>query len=412
MHRIALFVCPLLLSGAAGAQSLFVMDSQGDVVEFAGPPSGPCAYPGGPLLSLFGYVTGSPCPVPAAAVPPPPSLAGDLAFDKVRRELWITDGTAIGGYQSFGTAYTGVTHDPGDVLAGPLTGLAYDASSDQLWIADATSAARIARPSTSGCNAANPSAQVGPFALPLGPGASATDVDLDPFTGSLWMCDDQGFVTNVSIGGGVGPAGGFLATAVAACGLQAPLTGIAVDDSAPGGAFWVTDGTTVAYLAMDGSGAAPPTFYAPSPCTATPAGGTIVGMDGTSAPLGFGAPSNGFIPIFPTIGADGQAYVGNLTFTIQVGGAQQGEVVVLFVSTASICPTLPLGPMNVHILPATSLLLGAGVVTTFGPPLDFPAPLGLGMTPGVSAYLQAAAYDPVTGDFSSTGGLALTLARR
>ncbi|TAJ18877.1 MAG: hypothetical protein EPO68_07145, partial [Planctomycetota bacterium] len=262
LPSLRLALLPLLAAPLA-AQSLYGIASNGDMVQFNGPKDPACNYPSGPLLGQYGYALPFFCPHPGV-LPAAPSPLGDVALDKISDELYITDGTSIARTQSFGTIVAGFDGMIGGM--GALTGLGYDATNGWLWVTDGAQAAAYLPPPDPGCPM-GATIVSGPFALPLGAGAVATDIDWDPQTNTLWICDTTGVVSQVLVGGGLGAFGAFNAAAVSTCGLALGLQGLAVDSGAVAGTVYVTDGAKIAYLnAAGGGGPAAPTFYSPATC--------------------------------------------------------------------------------------------------------------------------------------------------
>lgn len=366
--------------------------------QFNGPKDPSCNYPSGPLLGQYGYALNFFCPHPAV-LPASPSLLGDVALDRIIDELYITDGTSIARTQSFGTIVAGFDAILPGTGMGALTGLGCDAAGGLLWVTDGVFAAAYLPPPDPGCPMGASVAQ-GPFALPLTGGALATDIDWDSQTGSLWVCDTAGRVTNVTTSGALGSFGSFNAVAASPCGLSPLLHGIAVDASAPAGTVYVTDGSTVAYLTATGGGApATPTFYSPGPCN--PALGPYKGLAFDAHGTLYGSASNG---IFPILGASQPSIVPNPAFEILVAGAKKNTFCGLAWSVLPQCPFVPLGNAKLYILLLPSSLIGIKVVPDTGL-VYWPLPIPANVPIGQSLFFQAVTFDPATSLFASTPGL-------
>jgi hypothetical protein len=183
--RTAIFTLFSALSLAlpAAAQSLAGPSSNGNYVQFNGPKAGACNFPSGPLLAQWGYAAPYFCPVPDVLAPAP-AVLGDIAANRFMDTLWMTDGSEFAEYAAYGTVLSGFEILPGDVLPGPVTGLGYDPGADLLWITDGTQAAAMQPPPQPGCPQL-PNVVWPAFALPIGAGATATDIDWDAKSGSL-----------------------------------------------------------------------------------------------------------------------------------------------------------------------------------------------------------------------------------
>lgn len=391
-----------LAAAPLAAQSLYGISSNGNMVQFNGPKDPACNYPSGPLLGQYGYALPFFCPHPGT-LPAAPSPLGDVALDKVNDELYITDGTSIARTQSFGTIVAGFDAVIGGSGMGPLTGLGWDATNGLLWVTDGTQAAAYLTPPDPGCPM-GASIVAGPFALPLGAGAIATDIDWDPLTGTLWTCDTTGKVSNVLVGGGLAGFGVFDAVAASPCALAPGLQGLAIDSGSVAGTLYVTDGATVAYLtAAGGGGPANPTFYSPGPCNPTlaPLKGLAFDAHGTL----YGSASHG---IFPIIGANQASIVPNPSFSITVAGAQKNNFCGLFWSAAPLCPFLPIGTGKLYLFMLPNSLLQVKLVPDTGL-VDFALPIPPTVPIAQSLFFQALTYDPVTTTIRSTPGLELRL---
>lgn len=410
----------LLLTGAFAltanqleAQSLYGFDGAGSlVVEATGPPGGPCGYPTGPMLSAYPTPLSWICPLPVTMGPPPANIIGDLAVDKVNDTVWVTDGIILGEYVAsgggMGTPVTGFVPAPFGSGA-PLTGLGMDSAAGLLWMTEGLFAQALIPPPPPGCPAAGVVA-VPPFPLPLPiPGSLATDIEWNPVTGTLWICDTAGMVTEVVIGGAMGPFGTWPAAA-GMCGLAPPLQGIAIDTVATAvtglPTIYVTDGFMIDYQ-VPGGAPAPPTFYSPFPCI--PTMGPLLGLAfaGRALPYGVGGDNSGLVP--PTIGSIGQGLSPSATFTVTLAGSVPGSTAILYVSWGGLyCPALMVMglPVLINLVP-TPLMLGAvpvgpggGAMLTTGIPA--------GYAPGNSFWLQWLVVTP-NPSLQVSDGLALTI---
>ena len=377
----------------ADAQSVYGLDGgAATVLEMTGPPAA-CGYPTGPLLSAFPILAGFGCPLPGP-VPPPPGILGDLAVNKATDTIWVTDGLAIGEYvasgPALGTPITGFVPLP---FGGLITGLGFDSAGGLLWMTDGVLAQAVIPPPPPGCPGVGVVA-IPPFPLPVaGP---ATDIEWDPLSGTLWVCDIAGMVTNVMIGGGLGPFGAFPA-APGPCGLMPVLQGLALDNvgttlfGIP--TMYVTDGFMVAYMFLGGI-PAPPTFYTPAPCFPTMGPMNGLALAARALPYGAGADNSG-APA-PFAGSIGQTISPNPAFTVTLSGSVPGSLAFLYLSTTGFyCPPPVILGLPVLIdlsLPPTLLgfapvgALGTATFTTAIPP---------GFPPGVAGWLQWVAKTPL-----------------
>ena len=324
--------------------------------------------------------------------------------------MYVTDGWVVGEYTGsgagLGAPISGFVPVPFGA-GGPITGLGYDSAAGLLWMTEGVFAQALTPPPPPGCPGVGVVA-VPPFLLPIA-GAMATDIEWDPITGMLWVCDTAGMVTQVTLAGGIGPFGTFPG-APGPCGLGLPLEGLAVDTvgSTVFGLphFYVTDGFQVAYEGVGGV-PGPPTFYTPAPCF--PTMGPLLGLAfaARALPYGTGADNSGLAP--PFIGSTGQTISPSAPFTVTLGGSVPGSNAFLFMSTAGFnCPSVNVGGLPIYIDFLTAPVQVLGVVPvgpggtaflTTGIPPGFP--------PGISAYVQWFAITP-TPSWQVTEGLAIT----
>jgi hypothetical protein len=395
----------LALATPAGAQALYGLAANGDVVMFNGPKSGACNYPPGPLLALFSSTSNFPCgklSVPAAL----PDPRGDIAYDREGDMLWATDGAVVAEMQSFGTIVRSFSLVPGDILPGALTGLAYDGVGEILWITDGKFAAGVIPPPAPGCPFSPVVALVhGPFALPIGPTFQVTDLDWDPALQCLWVCDNAGLVQSLTTTGAPGPLPPFLPFASVPCPMSVPLHGLAVDSSAAPGTLIVTDGTTTYRVSAATQSPAPPSFAFPQPCNTSPF--PIKGLAFAAVGTIYGSASGG---IFPAIGASQQPLIPNPSFSVTVVGAKQGHFVGLLASGQSLCPAGNLLGAPDYIGFATAQVMGVKFVPS-NLPIDFALPLPPGISAGIQVFFQGYELDIATLELDSTPGLCLRTAR-
>ncbi len=388
----------MLAAGAIRAQSLYTY-SPGGVIEFTGPPAGPCLYPNGPPVSIFPPVIG-PCFAPG---PPVPGL-GDVAVDPTTDTVYITDGPVIGVYTSAGVHLGSVPPIP---PFAPLTGLGLDGAGGMLWITDGFMYAGIAVPILL-CGPP-PLIAVGPFPVPIGPffGGPIGDIDWDPGTLSLFACDAVGLVGNF-FPGPVSPPGpfGVFPVAPGPCPpLAGPLVGLAIDRTMPGaGVFYVTDGLTISYLVAPGV-PAPPTFYTTAFCYPSPVPPPLSGLAFAGRQITFGTGANNAGGAVPTIGSVGQSWAGNPAYSVTIAGATPGGFAYLKYSAGSLCPPTPV--VGVPLYLAAPRFTAAVLVVGVGGTATFTAPIGAAIPVGLSLDLQWIVVAP--GEVAVTSGAELTV---
>ncbi len=368
----------LILAAPLYAQSVYELaGSAATVNEVTGPPAGPCLYPDGEVFSTFGLAGSFACPLPGA-VSAPPETEGDVAVDKVRDTVWVTDGVRIAEYTPLGVPLNSFALPPG-LLGGLVTGMGFDSGSGTLWLTDGTLAAEVTPPAPCG----QPAVVTAPFALPaLGvPPGIVTDIAWERATGSLWVCDTLGRVGNVLPGGAIGPAGSYQATP-GPCGLGTELYGLALDTAAQnGGTVYVTDGNSIAYLIPPGA-AAPKTFYTPSTCYAVP-GTPASGLAFAARPITYGAGGPGTPP---TIGTKGQSIVPDNGLAITLSGAPPGALAVLPISLNPLCPAVTFLMAPIGVAPPAAVTLSLGVDPSGN--VTLPTPLPPGTPLGVTLFYQ------------------------
>jgi hypothetical protein len=368
-----------LVAGAAGAQSLYTF-SPGGVVEFTGPPAGPCVYPNGPVIGAF-----PPIAVPCFAPGPPVAPFGDVAVDPTTDTIYVTDGPVIGVYTSAGAHLGSV---PPIAPFAPLSGMGIDGGGGILWITDGFLYGGIALPFLL-CGAPPPVA-IGPFPVPIGPffAGPIGDIDWDPGTGSLFACDAAGLVGNF-FPGPASPPGpfGIFPVAPGPCPpLAPPLYGIAVDRTLPGtGTIYVTDGLTISYLVAPGV-PAPLTFYTTAFCYPTPAPPPLSGLAFAGRQITYGAGANNLGGPVPTIGSVGQTWVGNPAYTMTLAGALPGAIAHLKYSPMPLCPPPIIVGLPLYLMPplATAVIVPVGLAGT----ASFTAPIPPAFPIGLNVYLE------------------------
>lgn len=410
MRHRSFLLAPLLFAFLpltdAGAQSLWGVDGFGGTAfNVAGPPAGPCGYPTGPVIGGFPYVGGicaTPGPFAGGAVPP----VGDITVDRSNDMVWVTDGFLVSGYSRAG-AHLATFPNP---LPMPLTGLGYGgpfaaaAGPGILWLTDGTFAAAVVAP-LAGCVPAPPFL-VAPFFVAFA--GLATDIDFDPATGTLFLSNLSGVVSNELVGGGLGPFG--VIVPAAGC-LPSPLlNGIAVDVAMCRNLYVQAGGIVIR---IDFTGApSVPTFYSPFSCFPWAGGAGTAGLAFDAAPIPYAASCDPGGAPGPIAGFAGQAVSPNPTFTLTLSGAAPGGLALLVLGTGAACPALPLpGGCGLAVAPISGLV-GPFPVPAAGS-LSLPAaiPPGLACT-GAQGFLQWLVKKPAAagGGFQTSQALELTAA--
>jgi len=342
-HSASLLAALAALGVEPAAQTILAHDGANATVrEISGPPDPSfCFYPIGPIKSQFLTPGAFACALPGG-VPAGTVGQGDVAVDRSRDQVWVTDGDRVAAYDRFGLPVQsfGV---PAPLLVGPVLGMGFDGAQDSLWLTDGQRAVEVAAPTVT-CG--TPTVLTPRFSLPqLGPVQGAvTDIAVDPVSGTLWVCDANGFIGNLT------KSGVLLSSqqvTPGSCGLVPPLLGLAVDSAAsvPGHLF-VSDGATVATI--DTTGAGTPTFGQPLACFALP-GGKASGLGFSSRPIFFGTGGGSASP--PEIGATGQAIIGGGTMTVTLSGAPPGSIAVLPFSLTPLCPDVAVAGIPLYLFP-------------------------------------------------------------
>ena len=324
----ALALAAPFLYGPIAAQSLVTFDASGStVIEFTGPRRQVWNGPSERVLEYWPTAAQFPCP-PPLAFGPPPALLGDVAVDASADTIWVTDGITVAEFNRFGELLRSFSQT---IFASPLLGLGMDSELGELWMTDGFEAARV-QPPAGPCGGIE-TVTVPPFTLfSTSPPNPTTDLEWDPATSTLWVCDTLGNVGNINVDGSLGPAGGFVATGL--CNLVPPLQGIAVDVTRTPSRLFVTDGVRVAFLEHNGTDA-DPTWAISRTCQLGT--GNMLGLAFANRPLQYGRGVSPFGPA-PQIGSTGQPYLGSSTFTVDLEGAAPSGLAGLYQSLEPLCP--------------------------------------------------------------------------
>jgi len=364
-------VLGVLSTSPALAQSVWGVNGNLSLAQqMTGPAAGPCLYPSGGILNSFNYVSAFGCPTANAYG----GLAGgDITIDRIADTVWVTDAMMITNYTKAGV--------PLSSFPTPLTtgtrGLGWSSSGvgSLLWITDGFVFGAILPPPAPGCGGVG-TWVVGPHPVTF-PGM-ATDIDHDPLSGTIFISNSNGLVSNQTIVGAPGPWGNF---APGGC-FGGGLTGICVDT--PGcKALYVTNGQTLAHIAF-GGGLFGPTFYTPNPCFGWAGAAPLSGLAHDCSAIRYGAGCDNSLFTIPTIGAVGQALTPNPAFTLTLGNSDPGNAFLL-VGTGPACPA-PFF-MNCRIL-VTPIAFTLGPFFHAGPNVSLPAALPPGVPCPVSIYTQ------------------------
>lgn len=426
----------VLFAPTAGAQILYTVDNAAGVVwETPSVPGPPCVQPTNPPLPWPHIGIPAPCPagspVLGPALPPPLGILGDIAADRLTDIVYVTDGFVIEEF----AAGTPIGPPPGTPLnayvvplgllgMAPLTGMCMDgagviAGAPTLWVTDGVFVAGLA-PGAPGCVPPVIIFPPFPHGLPVPPGGLLTDITLDPFTGTFWVCDTTGTVYNMLLGGG--PAG--LIFPVVGCGLTPVLQGIAFDLGSPSvfplpyiasqapPALYVTDGFLIEYVDLALVALAGPTFYTPGPCNPTfgPSNGLAYASRGIE--YGVGGPVPKMVAT-----SSGQSSSPGPTFTLYCTNAAPvvgGLTYVLFSTNTAIpgylCPPLALVGTPLYV----SFFVPPGGFFLLGPTLPLmvlPAALPPALPIGVQFFIQFIedASGIGVGPFTSSSAVGFTI---
>ena len=425
MRLLHLTCVSLLLSlgltlSSADAQTLYGGDAlTGGLVEFTTVPGGPCPSPNG-----FGLA----CPPTSFCPPVPPpiptagTILGDVATDKLADLVYRTDGRVIHAYEGDNACgipapCTWVNADLAPTFMGGLTGMGMDSAGGTftplgtpvLWVTDGFLITGLIPSAPGSCTPFG--VAVGPFFHGVAGIATLTDVSWDPTNGTLWCPDTAGAVTNILVGGGLGP-GGSTVVVPGSCGLlTAPLTGLSLDTATPcaitgtAQAYYVTDGFFVDYLDITGAPAAP-TFYTTVNCTPSPA--FLEGLAHTGNGIDYG-----FNRITATVGTFGQSSSPGPSFGIEVSGAPLGANLWLVVNSnvpgpGYACPFVPGLGTRFWVNPVGWSPFFMGTVTA--PCMAIPAALPPGLTPCFEIDIQFVATNSAnTIALDATQGMSFTI---
>ncbi len=390
----------LALGAASPAQTVYTVKGTAgafaSVTEQSGPPAGPCGWPDGPSLGTFTTNASLPCPTPVA-FPGPPALGGDVAVAGDQNLVYVTDGTTIARYSPGGTPLKSLTLASVAPTFGTITGLGYAGTSGILWVSSATSAIGISVAGAGSCPT-QVLVVTPPFNLP-DIGASYTDIDWDPVSGSLFACTTAGSIVNVYPGGLPGPYG--ITTPSYVC-VTGPLYGLAMDDAAFAGpaAMYVTDGTMIERVTPS-TGAPPPTFYATSTCfpAVSP---PVSGLAASAHAISFGLSSG---PNYPVLFSSGQSITPNYAFQLLLA-APPDSIAAIFLGAGPLCPPLQFGSTWLYLTAPELILVAAVPSSGF---LEIPVPIPASMPIPATVYLQGVEISG--GGYSGTNGLALSFAR-
>ena len=404
MRTSLLLLSLAALAAAPRAQSVYgVTGPNCQVLEMTGPSVGACSYPDGPVSSAFAYAQPAICAAMAAPVAfmpgagLPAMLAGDVAVNRDLDRVFVTDGMTIGVYK----ASTGVLLGNYTVgflgLAPPLTGLGWDGTNGWLWVSDAFGYAALEPDGT-----CTPIPQVLFQPAPAGVGP-ISDIDIDPATGDVWVCDALGNVSHFAPGAAAAanviPVSGALP-----CGfLNVPLTGLCIDTSSPPGTFVVTDGMTVARLMETGAaafGAGPTRFALPQACWPAPGAFPLLGLGWSARPVSYGAGTG------PVLDSIGHATVPSASFAITLTNVPVGVAAIMYDFGAS-CPAVGVAgaPGYLAFGPQFGLVGPFGVLNSLTLAAALPGPAILPQ--GVTVHVQALVVDAF-GVMQSSNALAFT----
>lgn len=397
LRTLSLAAAVLTFAAFVPAQTLYGISAAGPltsaITQMTGPPGGACAYPNGPLLGGFPTFVVFGCPT-VGFVAPPPAILGDVAHNHLANVIWATNGPIVSSYTPAGVPISSFPTPP---PLGPLTGLGFNSAAGILWMTDGILVAGVFAPA-GGCGP--PILALPPFPSPS-PGM-LTDIEWDPFSGTLFGCDVLGFVTNMTAAGAIGPFGIFPVLGGCPPPLAAPLQGLAVDTATPSVlgpplTLVVTDGFSLHRITPPGA-ISPPTFYAPFPCTPV-VGGPINGLCFTLHGITYGAGCNSMGFAIPTVTLTGDSTTpGALTVTLGAAPAL-GTAWVVF-NTVAACPPLPFKGCSMYAAPV--FLFGPFPIPAAGTialPLAIPPLLPI----GAEAFGQWICKQPVGGWALSPG---------
>ena len=424
-------VAVCLLGTTTAAQTLFTMDGVAGTVlhQQSSPSGGACNAPnpsGAPAWPYVGIPTCPPGPNPVPIAGPPGGLLGDVAVDSVNNFVYVTDGVTIVEAQAerpcpsldgrIVNAYSvpAIPTPSGGTMAA-LSGLGYDGTAGVMWVTDGVYIAGLTGfgAPTGTCPA--PTIVHAAFRSGVTAAGFLTDVSWDPFTGSLWACDNIGKIHHILVGGG--PAGPSITVSPGPCGLGSVLQGIAYDRATPGltvpfRAVYVTDGFNIVYI--DTSTGLPATpgsspFYTPNACgIATQA---TNGLAYSSSAINYGSPR-----VDMTIRSFGQSTSPGPSFGFEVDGTPTGTVIWLVANFlpggGPECPPLAAAGTDVWVNPFPPAIL-MPLVSVGGQCNPIPTPIPGGVPGGITVLVQLAAIDlsdPFGTALDATEGMAFTIA--
>ncbi len=395
------------LAAAPSAQTVYgFMGANGTVIEMSGPPAGACGYPDGPIASSFVYVQPATCagnPVPGVfEVGPANVIVGDVAVDRENDIVYVTDGSAIAAYKGSSGAMLEHFTAAGLGLSVPLTGLGFDAKTGWLWITDIDEFAAI-EPDGSCVPLVRSLAMTPPLGL-----GNLGDIDMDPQTGELWVCDDIGQVARFAVGAAVFTNLINVAGLGGVCGggLGPTLSGLCMDASENATVLAVTDGPRVvrfSVVGFGGTGAAPSSFAFPSSCWANPGAAPLQGLAYAAHAVTYG-------PGALSLDMTGQSVLPGAITLFGQGGAAGAAWVLYDLGPA--CP-----PIN---LLGQQLVLAGGASFGFFGPLPWVGGAAALTLPGalpaspalpydLSAFLQV--YVLTGGGWTASNGVSFSTAR-
>jgi len=329
----------------------------------------PCGVPDPMLLTTIPVV------VPPSCTALFPDVQGDVAIDRERGVLYAGTRNIVARYSLDGTFQ--------DTFSVGMTiqGMCVNPNTGRIWVTDGGVCATFVPPPVPACGQLVPMASW--LLTPIAAGwfsSVLTDLDFDRYSGTLVGCDRAGVVGSF-LPQGIPMRGPYPFRQVSGvCGLGIALTGIAMDHGRPGsGIYWVTDGTTIAYLQPDGT-PAPPTPYAPTACVTVPSG-SLAGLAYLARPVpyGQGSDTRGLPP--PTIGAVGEALVPSSTFAFTLSGSVPGAgAMLVYGSRGAACPPHVVGGLSLLAQPPVYCLGTAAVdgngAATLVTPVAATVPLG------------------------------------
>lgn len=411
-------LCALLVAAPEGAaQTLYGVDQGGLLWEFTNSPAGPCPAPT-PVRTPCSHLVGPCAGVPVLTPAMPGTILGDVADNGLSDTIWITDGRVITEFAARGPCGVPAQCTPlrsflAPTIMGGITGMGMDPSGTftggipTLWITDGVLIMGVGVPAAP-CGL--PTAFVGPCPSPVP--SLLTDLTWDPFTSSLWASDTAGFIHHILVPGCT-LAGSFPVAPL--CGFTAGgmLTGLAYDTATPPTfplagppSFFVTNGTTVAYVAA-GGGPAPARFYAPTACT--PTNSFLAGLAMPSHGVTYGSQR-----VLARLTSTGQTTAPGPTFALEVTSAPPGTNAWFLLNynvpgPGFLCPAQPGVGTKLWVDPSPPALL-SNLGPLPGGCVSIPLPIPAAAPPGLQGFMQLV-FIPVGGPpaVDATNGLAVTI---